>query len=95
MERICREAGAQVRTNVMVRDLDLGASNHLDGRRLEIIADGLPLWRGAQLAIDTTLVSSIAAAGTANRHATQGWRALKNEGAPTGDVHAVGGAVLC
>ena len=69
MARICREAGARVRTNVMVRDLDLGAFNHLDGRRLEIIADGLPLWRGAQLAIDTTLVSPIRADGTARRHA--------------------------
>ena len=41
----------------------------LDGRRLEIIADGLPLWRGARLAIDTTLVSPIRADGTARRHA--------------------------
>ena len=69
MARICREAGARVRTNVMVRNLDLGAFDHLDGRRLEIIADGLPLWRGAQLAIDTTLVSPIRADGTARRHA--------------------------
>ena len=67
--RICREAGARVRTNVMVRDLDLGAFNRLDGRRLEIIADGLPLWRGAQLAVDATLVSPIKADGTARRHA--------------------------
>ena len=44
MARICREAGARVRTNVMVCDLDLGAFDQLDGRRLEIIADGLPLW---------------------------------------------------
>ena len=44
-------------TNVFVRDLDLGEFNGLDGRRLEVIADGLTLWRGAQLAIDTTLVS--------------------------------------
>ena len=53
----------------MVRDLDLGAFDHLDGRRLEIIADGLPLWRGAQLAIDTTLVSLIRVDGTARCHA--------------------------
>ena len=71
MTRICREAGARVRTNVMVRDLDLGAFNRLDGRRLEIIADGLPLWRGAQLAVDTTLVSPIKADGTARRHAAR------------------------
>ena len=62
--RICREAGARVRTNVMVRDLDLGAFNRLDGRRLEIIADGLPLWRGAQLAVAATLLSPIKADGT-------------------------------
>ena len=71
MARICREAGARVRTNVMVRDLDLGAFNRLDGRRLEIIADGFPLWRGAQLAVDTTLVSPIKADGTARRHAAR------------------------
>ena len=52
-----------------MRDLDLHAFNKLDGRRLEIIADGIPLWRGAQLAIDTTLVPSIRADGTARRHA--------------------------
>ena len=50
--RICR-----VRTNVLVRDLDLGVMNHLDGRRPEIIADGLPLFGGVQLAVNTTLVS--------------------------------------
>ena len=71
MARICREAGARVRTDVMVRDLDLGAFNRLDGQRLEIIADGLPLWRGAQLAVDTTLVSPIKADGTARRHAAR------------------------
>ena len=30
-----------------------------DGRRLEVVVDGLPLFRGAQLAIDTTLVSPL------------------------------------
>ena len=57
--QICREAGARVATNVWVRDMDLGEFNALDGRRLEVVADGLSLWRGAQLAIDTTLVSSL------------------------------------
>ena len=61
---VFREAGARVRTNVMVRDLDLGAFNHLDGRRLAIIADGLHFWRGAKLAIHTTLVSPTRANGT-------------------------------
>ena len=39
--QICREAGARVSTNVFVRDLDLAAFNVLDGRRLEVVADGL------------------------------------------------------
>ena len=67
--RICREGGAHVSTNVFVRDLDLGAFNHLDGRRLEVVADGLSLFGGAQLAIDTTLVSTLRRDGTATRGA--------------------------
>ena len=52
--RICREAGARVRTNVFVRDMDLGAPVH-DSRRLENLAEGLPLYGGVQLAIDPPL----------------------------------------
>ena len=40
------------RVNVFVRDMDLHDFNRLDGRRLEVVVDGLPLWNGAQLAID-------------------------------------------
>ena len=36
---------------------DLHAFNQLDGRKLEVVVDGLPFWNGAQLAIDTTMVS--------------------------------------
>ena len=32
--RICREAGERVRTNVYVRDMDLGVVNQFDIRRL-------------------------------------------------------------
>ena len=46
-------------TNIPVRDVDLAAHNNLDGRLLEVVADGLTLWHGAQLAIDTTLVSPL------------------------------------
>ena len=60
--RVCREAGARVSTNLFVRDWDLPIANH-DARRLEVVADGLPLFGGAQLAIDTTLVSSVQADG--------------------------------
>ena len=48
--QVCREAGARVATNVLVRDMDLAAFNALDSRRLEVVADGLTLWHGAQLA---------------------------------------------
>ena len=61
--QVCREAGGRVSTNVFVRDL--AAFNALDNRRVEVIADGLPLWHGAQLAIDTTLVSPLHGDGSA------------------------------
>ena len=41
--RVCRGEGGRVRTNLVVRDMDLGAQVHLDGRRPEIVVDGLPL----------------------------------------------------
>ena len=51
-------------TNVFVRDMDLAVHNGLDSRRLEVVADGLTLWRGAQQAIDTTMVSPLRRDGT-------------------------------
>ena len=39
--------------------LGLGQPDVVDGRRLEVIVDGLPLHRGAQLAVDTTLVCAL------------------------------------
>ena len=57
--RVCREAGGRVATNILVRDLDLGTPDARDARRLEVVVDGLPLFGGAQLAVDTTLVSAI------------------------------------
>ena len=60
-----------MRTNVLVRDLDLGVLNHLDGRRIEVIADGLPLFGGVQLAVDTTLVSVLRGDSMPRRGANQ------------------------
>ena len=62
--RIFREAGARVATNVLVRDLDLLVPNVHDGRRLEIVAEGLPLFGGVQLVVDTTLVSPLRGDGS-------------------------------
>ena len=67
--QVCREAGGRVSTNVFVRALDLAAFNALDDRRVEVIADGLPVWHGAQLAIDTTLVSPLRGDGSARGRA--------------------------
>ena len=63
--RICREGGARVTTDMM--DLPMPLAN--DSRRLEIVADGLHLFGGAQLAVDMTLVSSLHCDGTPHRGA--------------------------
>ena len=63
--RVCREAGGRVMTNMLVRELDLAPGvNTTDGRRLEVVVNGLSLFQGAQLAIETTLVSALRADGT-------------------------------
>ena len=69
--QVCREAGARVTTNVFIRDLDLAEFRGLDGRRTEVIADGLTLFQGAQLAIDTTMVSPLRRDGTTRRGAAR------------------------
>ena len=61
--RICREAGARVTTNTRIVDLNIDHVDTQDDRRIEVIANGLPLWGGAQLAVDTTLVSPLTRAG--------------------------------
>ena len=37
--------------------------DRVDDRRLEVVANGLPLWGGQQLAVDTTLVSPLSGSG--------------------------------
>ena len=69
--RVCKEAGGRVTTNVMVRDLDLPVPNAADGRRLEVVVDGLPLFGGSQLAVDTTLVCALRSDGTPHRGAAE------------------------
>ena len=56
--RVCREAGARVATNVLLRDLNIPLPPR-DARRVEVIANNLPLWNGAQLAVDVALVSPL------------------------------------
>ena len=66
--RVCREAGARVATNVLLRDMNVDVPL-ADGRRIEVLAKGLPLWQGAQAAVDTTLVSPVTRAGGAQPQA--------------------------
>ena len=51
--------------NMMVRDMYLGLPHAHGSRRLEIVEDGLPLFGGMQLAVDTTLVSPLHCDGSA------------------------------
>ena len=63
--RICREAGGRVRTNVLVRDLDLGVVDQFVARRIQVVVDELLLFQEAQLAVDTTLVCPLTWEGEA------------------------------
>ena len=56
--RICKEAGARVASHVAPRDLDLDVPAG-DGRRIEVVANGLPIWQGAQIAVDATIVRPV------------------------------------
>ena len=56
-----------MRTNVMVRDVDVPAPCAHDGRRLEVVVDGLPARGAAQVAIDTTLVCALHRDGVPRR----------------------------
>ena len=68
-----------LQTIQLVRNLDLVDPDIADNR-LEVVADGLPLFGGAQLAIDTTLVSALRADGTAER------RAADHDGVAAGEA---------
>ena len=63
LARICREAGAVVRTNLMLRDMNITVSAR-DERKVEVLASGLPLNHGAQLAVDVTFRSALKACGS-------------------------------
>ena len=69
LARVCREAGARVAENVLLRDLNLQGISSRDSRQIEVVANGLPLWGGAQLAVDATFVSPIRRNGRPQPHA--------------------------
>ena len=64
LARVCREAGATVRCNAKLCDMNLAVAAN-DDRAIEVLASGLPLFFGAQLAVDITVRCALAADGTA------------------------------
>ena len=56
-----REGGARVARNVRVADMNIDVPVS-DARSIKV-AHGLPLWHGAQLALDDTIVSPVTRAG--------------------------------
>ena len=60
--RVCQEAGARVARNMRLADMNLPVPV-ADARRIEIVCNGLPLWHGAQLVVDTTCVSPVTRSG--------------------------------
>ena len=57
---MCREAGATVRWQAKLRDMNVTVE-----RAIEVLASGLPLFQGAQLAVDITIRSVLTASGAA------------------------------
>ena len=66
--RVFREAGACVRQNVFLRDMNVNVPAQ-DSRQIEVLAQGLPCYGGIQLAVDITLRSAVSCAGEAHPHA--------------------------
>ena len=64
LARVCREAGASVRINTKLRDMNVAISTS-DAREIEVLASGLPMHHGAQLAVDITMRSALTANGSA------------------------------
>ena len=61
---ICREAGARFATSDALREMNFDVPA-TDGQRIEVVANGPLLWQGAQIAVDTTLVSPVQGDGRA------------------------------
>ena len=61
---IYQEAGARVARNMRLADMNIDVPVS-DNRRIEVVANGLPLWHGSQQAIDATIGSPVTRAGEA------------------------------
>ena len=83
--RVCREGGGRVKKNQFLRDLNLEI-HPSDGRRIEVIANGLPLWGGKQIALDTTIISALTGKGIARGR--EAGHALKEAAKKKQDTYA-------
>ena len=66
LARVCREVGARVKFNANLPDMNLGFPGN-DERRIEVLAQDLPCFNGAQLAIDIVLRSALDVSGEPQR----------------------------
>ena len=73
LARVRREAGATVRWQAKLRDMNVMVAAN-DQRAIEVLASGLPLFQGAQLAVDITIRSALTttAAAAPNTSRTDG-----------------------
>ena len=60
--QVLREAGANVRFNCLLREMNVAVRAE-DERRIEVLASGLPLFHGAQLALVINLRSALTSNG--------------------------------
>ena len=85
--RVCQEAEARVARNMRLADMNLPVPV-ADARRIEIVCNGLPLWHGAQFAVDTTCVSPV------TRSASRGQALTLNPASLFSSQHGASGAKL-
>ena len=69
LARVCREAGATVRRNAKLRDMNISVPA-TDERAIEVLASGLELNHGAPLAVDIIVRSAVTACGRARPNAS-------------------------
>ena len=64
LARVCREAGAFVRVNAKLRDMNVEVRADDEGA-IGVLASGLPIHQGAQLTVDITVRSPLTSTGLA------------------------------
>ena len=81
LARVCREAGATMRCNAKLREMNVEVAA-TDEREIEVLASGLPLHHGAQLAVDITVRSASLGVGVLAHKLTEStalWRHAPDE----------------